>query len=441
MIQELSSVCYSIFIVLALISTVLPIFLMWRAASLSAIFLVAAKMLEGPVHWSDQNAGYALGLAILTIFVSIIVGFVIARLVFAEARNSLDHDTLVGPKNRLIVCLDIVGLSILGIVFGLYLSIWLTRMLSGIEIGNGLDIGVTLFSIIFAFFFLLLQNRKLGFAVSSIFATVAVVALVGSQQPTRIVNNAEMLADGQAWCLVTSDDKALISRIGQLGFFSLPKVTGYPHLGLMVQNGERPQLVAHWSIRQQRFIEIEKKTTRTPTCYPIKDYASKINAGTVKDHLYFVGPMIYSVPKEYHPRAYNDRLSIRSDIVVGPRSNHPELSERVEVIYDLHKPDIPDDAIPITTLPSPEELDIDELSGKNRLVFAGDDQEANQFVIIRCLSGLFSDFVCGMEVFKDSVSYSFYLPIRELHRWSEASDKVDQLFKKLQFDKNSDSNH
>ena len=119
MTQDLAMFCYSTFFVLALASPFLPLFLMWRVAGLSVVAFSVGKLIEGPVHWSNQDIGYTIGIAIIFLFGCAIVLAIIIRLAVSAARKNLSHDVLVGPNRRLKYCFDITALAITGCALGL----------------------------------------------------------------------------------------------------------------------------------------------------------------------------------------------------------------------------------------------------------------------------------------------------------------------------------
>jgi hypothetical protein len=65
-----------------------------------------------------------------------------------------------------------------------------------------------------------------------------------------------------------------ISEMSELGFYSLPKGGVRSHLVLVVEH-ENPGAKAHWSIRQQRFIE-GVSDFYLPKCQPRTVYAAKL---------------------------------------------------------------------------------------------------------------------------------------------------------------------
>ncbi len=392
MTQDLAMFCYSTFFVLALASPFLPLFLMWRVAGLSVVAFSVGKLIEGPVHWSNQDIGYTIGIAIIFLFGCAIVLAIIIRLAVSAARKNLSHDVLVGPNRRLKYCFDITALAITGCALGLLLTTFLAHSLSGSSIGLNLDMSIAISAAAFALIIWFLPNKKVAVIFSAAFATLATSAIVGSHQTNRILDTVETLADGQAWCLTTSGGSGQLSEVGQLGFFSLPKGHSSRHLNLLIGNADQTQLAAHWSIRQQRFVE--SRNTNVPTCHPVKAFASVLESGAVEGHVYAVGSKVYSVSQEYHPRAYTDRVSIRSNLLVGTDSALPEIAERMELIYDPREPFVPKDAIPLSMMPSPDEVTATKLKGGDRIVIAGVEEKTGRNSVLHCLHGAYVDMNC-----------------------------------------------
>lgn len=420
--------CYKAFFVLALISPFLPSFLMWRVAGLSVVAFAAGRLIEGPVHWSDQKVGYSIGLAILLLFSGCVALAIIVRFVVAVARNNLNSKVFTGPDTPSRRWFDTAALVALGCTIGLYLTSFLATLLSGISIGQYLDLSIAISSAIFAVAFLYVSNRNIVITFSAAFAMIAVLAFVGSFQTNRILDGAEKLSNGWAWCLTTFDPSNQISEAGQLNFFSLAKGGRIPHLGLMKRVRGQTQWAAHWSIRQQKFIEESNSRTRYPTCHPIRDFKNALENGTIEKNVYAAGTDIYHIPSEYYPRAFTDRLSIRSDLLVGPDSAHPEYTDRIELLYHPSKPSVPDDAIPLSMMPNPDEIDITILRDGNRFTFAGVEGKTARNVILNCLRGPYAARVCHAQVFDGSYAYNFYLPLNEIQNWSIAADQVSNLF-------------
>lgn len=434
MIQNIAAFCYSAFFVLALASPFLPVFLMWRLAGLSALAYAAGKLIEGPVHWSDQDTGYAIGMAILFLFSCAIALAIIIRLAVSAKRKTLSADAMIGPQNRFMICFDTAALAAIGCFAGLLLAVSLAFMLSGVSIGMNLDFSVAILAFSVAVVVFALSRKKVSIIITAIFATLAVAAFTGSRQTNHILETAEALADGRAWCLTTSDGSGPISEVRQLGFFTLPKSNSYPHLGLLIRDGDQTVLAAHWSIRQQEFDEGINTSGGVPACHPVENFAEALENGNVENEIYGVGSEVYSIMRELHPRAFTDRVSIRSNQLIGPDSVYPEITERMELIYNPREPHVPDDALSLAMMPDPNELNADDLTGRNRLIVAGFDETTGQRLILYCLHGPYADRNCRAQVFEASMSYTFYLPLHEIDQWLDAAEQVKNLFQSLQIE-------
>lgn len=401
---------------------------MWRVAGLSVVAFAAGRLIEGPVHWSDQNAEYVINLVRFLLFSGCVALAVIVRLVIVVARNDLNSEVFTGPDVRSMRWFDTAALAATGCTTGLYLTSFLATLLSGISIGQYLDLDIAISSALFAVALLYVSNRKIVVTFSTALATISVLAIVGSFQTNRILDGAERLSNGRTWCLTTFDPSNQISEAGQLNFFSLAKGGINPHLGLMIRVRGQVQWAAHWSIRQQKFVEERNLRTRYPTCHPIRDFKIALGNGTIENNVYAAGTDVYDIPSEYAPRAFTDRLSIRSDLLVGPDSAHSEYTERMELLYNPSKPSVPDDAIPLSMMPNPDEIDITTLRGRNGFTVAGIEGKTERNVILNCLHGPYAARVCYAQIFDGSFAYNFYLPFNEIRNWSIAADQVSKLF-------------
>jgi len=412
----------------------MPVFLMWRLASLSALAYAAGKLIKGPVHWSDQNFGYAIGMAIIFLFSCTIALAIFIRLAVSAKRKTLSTDTLRGPRNRFILFFDTAALIAIGCFVGLLVAISLSFGLSGTAISINLDLTIAILASVVATIVLALSRRKAAITITAIFATLALFAFTGSRQASDILTTAERLADGRAWCLTTSSGLGPVSRLYQLGFFALPKGNSYPHLGLLIRENDQTTLSAHWSIRQQAFDQGINTSSGVPACHPIENFAEALTNGSVEDDTYGVGSEVYSIMRDLHPRAFSDRVSIRSNQLIGPNSTHPEITERMELIYNPRTPYMPDVAVPISLMPDPNQLNADDLTGQNRLIIAGVDELTGQSLVLYCLHGPYADRVCRAQVFEGPLAYTFYLPLSDIEQWQDATARVKALFESLQVD-------
>lgn len=434
MTQNIAAFCYATFFVLALASPFMPVFLIWRLAGLSALAYAVGKLIEGPVHWSDQNFGYAIGMAMLFLFCCVIALAIIIRFAISAARKTLNFSAMIGPQNRFMNYFDTAALIAIGCFAGLLLAITLAFVLSGVLIGMNLDLSVAILASALAANVFVLSGKKVAIIIIAAFATLAVSAFTGSRQTDHILETAEALADGRAWCLTTSGGSGPISEVRQLSFFALPKSNSYPHLGLLIREDDQTVLAAHWSIRQQAFVKGINASWGVPACHPVGSFAEALENGDVKNDTYGVGSDVYSIKRELDPRAFTDRVSIRSNQLTGPDNAHPEITERVELIYNPREPHVPDDAVSLAMLPDPDELDADNLTGRNRLIVAGFDEMTQQNLVLYCLHGPYAARMCRAQIFDGPLGYNFYLPLDQIDQWRKAAEHVKALFESLQVD-------
>ena len=346
-------------------------------------------------------------------------------------RKTLSVDAMTGPKNRFTYCFDVLALTAVGCCAGLALTISLAYALSGVSVGVNVDVGVAILALSIAVVVLVISRKKLAITITSVFATLAVCAILGAKQPYGIVTTARELAEGQAWCLTTSAGSGPVFRAQQLGFFALAKKDSYPHLGLLKRDNGETSMIAHWSIRQQRFVQSINMNWSVPTCHPTEDFDEALKNGDVESTNYGVGPHVYSIGREYNPRAYTDRVSIHSGQLNRSTSTHPSITEKAELIYNPREPNVPENAIPLAMMPDPNELDADVLTGSDRLIVEGSDETTGKRLILNCLSGPYADRVCYAQIFEGSMGYTFYLPVSEIDRWREEADRVESLFESL----------
>lgn len=432
MIQNIAAFCYATFFVLALASPFMPVFLIWRLAGLSALAYAAGKLIEGPVHWSDQNIGHFIGTVMLVLFGCAIALAIIIRFVISAARKTLNTGTMIGPKNHFMIYFDTAALIAIGCYAGLLLAITLAFVLSGAAIGMNLDFSVAILASVVAASVLALSRKKIAIIIVSLFATLAVSAFTGSRQSDQILQTAKAFADGRAWCLTAWGGSGPISEVRQLSFFALPKGGSYPHLGLLIHEEGKTVLAAHWSIRQQAFDEGINASEGVPACHPVESFAEALENGDVENDIYGVGSEMYSIRRELEPRAFTDRVSIRSNQLTGPDNANPEITERVELIYNPREPHVPDDAVSLAMMPVPDELDADAPTGRNRLIVAGFDEMTQKNLLLYCLHGPYANRMCRAQVYDGSLGYNFYLPLDQIDQWRESAEHVKALFESLQ---------
>ncbi len=135
---------------------------------------------------------------------------------------------------------------------------------------------------------------------------------------------------------------------------------------------------------------------------------------------------------ELHPLAFTNRLSIRSNHLIGPDSVHPESTERMAMIYNPREPYVPDNAVTLPMMPNLKDFNADDLTERNRHIFTGRDETTKRRVILYCLHGPYADRLCRAQVFEGPVGYDFFIPFRKIAHWGEATDRVKALFESLQ---------
>jgi len=432
MVEFVAQNCYWAFLILALASLFVPIFLMWRLAALSALAFATGALIEGPVHWSDQNFAWALGILILLLFSGIVTLLIALRLIYSALRKTLSVEKLRGPQTWLVRSCDYAAYAAVGCSAGLMLTERLAYAFSGVSLINGFDLFIALCASVLAVLVVGYSRKMLPVLVSTACATLAVAAFLGSRQTNQILETAEALADGRAWCLTTSYRSAPVSEVGQLGFFALQKENSYPHLGLLMRDGGKMQFAAHWSIRRQKFEEsIWGRSAEVPSCHPIENFVEALENGTVQNGVFGVGSDIYKIEPELHPRAFINRISIRSDDLVGPQSVYPEVSEVMSLVYDPRRPNVPDGAVPLAMMPDPKEVPVSVASGRERLVVAGFDEQTEQYLFLECVNGAYADRLCRARIFESTVSYDFYIPLNQIDQWRDATQHVKTLFQSL----------
>ena len=434
MLQNFAFYCYLVFLILSFVSPFLPLYLVWRVFSFAIVAFIAGKLIEGPVHWSNKNAGYALGSAVLLVFMVAIITALSIRLAAAVATNGLTHKNISGPDNEFKSYFDTVALGFAGCVAGLLLTIIFTDVASESSLGIFLDLGIAIFAAIAAVSVLFIIAKKYKTMLFATLATIAILAGIGSFQTSNILKAGEKLAHGRPWCLITSGSSKQIFDISQLGFFSLPKNTLYPRLGLLMRVDKSVVLMAHWSIRQQAFVPTGSPD-RVSSCYPIQNYATKLTDGTIERDVYAVGSDVYTIPKKYIPIAKIASLSIRSDLLVGAGSALPKISERIKLSYSDRAPRVPKGALPLQKIPNTDELTKLVITGKNKISFAGADKSTERYVIIDCLRGPFIDRNCRIQVFEGLRIYDYKLPLHDISDWSKTTDQVKALFLQFRHDK------
>ncbi len=428
MAQDIATIGYIAFVTLALISPFLPLFLMWRAAGLAVAFYAIASLLEGPVHWTEQDFGWAIGQAILVLFSFAIALLIALRLCFSTYRGQLKPETLAGSKGRPMRALDLVFLGVVGGFTGLLLTLGLSMLLSGQPFGGGLDRTIAVLTGASGAALLIFSRANTAIVFSTALGTISITAFMGSAQADRILTGAEELSEGRPWCLTSGTFSSQISSVGELGFFAMRKSTTYPHLGILVRENGMVRFIAHWSIRQQRFVPAWGAIDTVSACVPITDYADTLQSGAIDEGVYAVGSALYAIPADFQARVTPRRISIRSTLLVGTDSVHPKIAERVSLTENASDPSLPEDALSLEMMPNPAKLSASDFTHPNHIRLAGIEERTGRTVILDCLSGPYADELCRAQVFEGSRRYDFLLPFRRIQNWSEATDQIAGLF-------------
>ncbi|MCJ8519013.1 hypothetical protein ABID21_001920 [Pseudorhizobium tarimense] len=279
MTDDLLGTLYWTYFALGLASPLLPFTLMWRTACLSAGALLAANLFAQPVHWSDENVSHTFGLLMLLMFTSVVVLALAVRFLIVVAKGPATDEVLgIGQYSHWRIWIDLINLAFWGGIAGVFLVILLARLLGGLQGGHLLDLGIALAGVAVAVFAALRCSKMIAVPLSSIGIAVSVLSFIGSGQTDRIIGEAEALAAGRPWCLVTPTTDVQQPTLAALGFFSLPKGRLKAHLVLRIRDGDE-DIKAHWSIRQQRFFN--GAYNLVPACDYRTDYAAALMQGRV----------------------------------------------------------------------------------------------------------------------------------------------------------------
>jgi hypothetical protein len=256
MLNALGNFLYIASFILAASSPFQPLALMWRSLVASVFASIAARLIRGGVHWSDQGVGHAIGLALLFWFVLLLVIALGLRVSWALAAKKLTKDapSVREPDANSYLRVDQAIAVLAGGTAGLGFVLGLSVALGGISGGILLDLCIALVATVIAVLLLIRRRTPVQLAGFAFTIVVAGVSFAGSLQTWRIIDGAEAMAVGQPWCLVMPSAGKNVSMTRELGFFSLPKGGIRSHLVLLVEDGTLRRK-AHWSIRQQRFIE------------------------------------------------------------------------------------------------------------------------------------------------------------------------------------------
>lgn len=237
--------------ILGIAALFLPLSAIWRAALAALLCFVAIWQVAGPVLW--PGPGLARGWRS--------VADAILGRNHCKSGAAPDHRWHPEANNLCAACR--FGLVLArrrahgpsGIVPGYFLFSELALWLAGSGVGSwfdwavaiiGLGTGTTLTILTFAW-------RSLWPVLpAATLCVLGALALWGAGQPSRIVTQAEALADGHAWRLTRTRYGPPIDGIEDLGFFGMWKSDRHHHLVLVTRDPEGATRY-YWSIRRQRF--------------------------------------------------------------------------------------------------------------------------------------------------------------------------------------------
>lgn len=268
--QTFAGIAYVIFLFFAVLSPMLPLAVMWRAAAFSGVMLIAGHMLSPPSTMMENDGGLIAG---LVGYLALAVGtLMLIRLFVAGVLGKLELSALVQRKR---LCpLDEVILAVTGLVAGTVITYGLAALLGGSEGGLVLDFAI---GILASAASVVLVKRKVNgrLPLAIVCIVLAIVAFVGSGQGGRIVDQADEIAAGRPWCLTFPATGKPVRSRSELGFFSLPKGNVAEHLGLRIGSDR-----LHWSIRQQSYLPGLRGTVSSQTtCQQRPDYADALRDG------------------------------------------------------------------------------------------------------------------------------------------------------------------
>ena len=408
--------------------------LTWRAASLAAVSYAIAKLIEGPIHWSDQNIAWAIGNMILVVFVVTIGCAIGVRFAFATRHGALSAEQVLRPSTYVSKVFDWALSVLLGGLAGLAVTLSLARVLSGFEHLSGFSTIIAATALILGFAVITISRSLVFQSIAVAFIAMSAIAFAGSFQPSRILSDADAMADGRAWCLVTSGPAQQISDLDQLDFFTMHKSQVWPNLGLVVRSDGPALLQAHWSIRQQRFVQSPETYATVAACVPRDQFAEALRTGQINSEEFSVGRDLYTIPPEYFPRVSARRISIRSGILVGTDTIHPEITERIAMIVEPREPTLPSDVLPLADLSRLTNSVASTFTHPNGVTISGTDSTTNHILVIKCLHGAYVNETCRVRAFTEDVGYEFMLPFNQLQTVTDALARVKSLFQALRLD-------
>lgn len=267
------------FLALCALLLFLPLDLMWRLALVPVLVRLLERLINGPVHWSDQGFGYTFGLLIINAAGLTIAALVVLRLLVAAVRRRLTVAALIGPDEAPRHFFDAVIWIVLGGGAALLSAQALANGLGGTRGGQVLDLAIFALALVTAIAAAAYMRGGPGVFALTLFLGLAAIAGYGAGQTGRILAGAKTFAGDAPWCLTTGRRAQPITSSRQLGFFSLQKAEFGWHLVVLAREGATLR-AAQWSIRSQEFVPTNLVTSLNGrACHPRADYAKVLENG------------------------------------------------------------------------------------------------------------------------------------------------------------------
>lgn len=429
MAEPLGSVLWTMSAVLLTVAPVLPLYLVWRFAVLAYVSVASAILLHaGPSSLTP--------LLIVSVSPLVLLPYLAVRLAIAERWMTLEPDSLTGPKSGAKTVLDVVALTMVGAFVGLLATRRLAELLSGSDLGGNGDHLVAGSASAISLAVAALLRPLVAAIPAGALVTLSAVSDAGEGQPERIIASAEAFARGPPWCLVSGSTGDIVTDRSQLGFFSLTKGGGAPHLNLLVRDGGDVGLIGNWSIRQQKFFEPDRTIFKTYTCLPLQDFAAALHSGEVDGDLYAVGNGVYRVPPDYAPTVSHDGLTVRLPVEDDAEAWPHDLAKVGSATYSamdgdasFRQPMPAGDSL--SEVPDPPVFDLGDLPYR-RVLLRDAGLPGQRDVTLDCnISGVSSD-LCHVRVPEGSWTYEFWLRPSEIHDWREKARNWRAIFASLE---------
>lgn len=247
MLEYLTLGFFCAFLLFALGSPFLPRFLIGRSLILAGLAYATSWLLLPPSPLGEGlQARFILGFLIVSYLV---VGVAIALRLGGEALyRSFNPREVSGARNT--QSLDRIIVAATGVVGGIALVPVLAKLLGGSAGGMLMDLAVGSIAVALAGYFCVRQRLPIDLGSATLSLTVAIISFWGAFQTENIIDEANRLAEGRAWCVTMPNARARQTTRADLSFYALPKDWWSPHLVLTI-SGEKEMLL--WSIRRQEF--------------------------------------------------------------------------------------------------------------------------------------------------------------------------------------------